>query len=116
VPSWLELLQGIVSVTRHVQEMQTELRALRSDTEIRVRAMERIQSQTAGENLSGRVRELEQTVAGLTQSIVRLEEARATTRADVRAEITAAVAELRVRYAEEQARRQPDRPSLPDDS
>jgi DhnA family fructose-bisphosphate aldolase class Ia len=94
--------------------LQLEQRALRNDAEVRLRALERMQAQSAGENLTGRIVivALEQTVAHLSQAVARLEEARATIRAEVRAEVTAVVSELRVRFAEEQKQRPPAPPAL----
>ncbi len=110
--NWLDVLQNVMSITRHVEELQLEQRALRNDTEVRLRTLERMQAQFTGENLSGRIVALEQTVAHLSQAIARLEEARATIRAEVRAEVTAAISELRVRFAEEQKQRPPEPPAL----
>jgi hypothetical protein len=46
--------------------------------------------------------------------VARLREAQATTRETVRAEITEVVAELRVRYAEQQAQSRPELPAPPE--
>ncbi len=83
----LQTLQKIATVAHRLEELSKAVDALKAEVNAQLNEHD------------GRLRVLEIAVA-------RLEEARATQREIVRAEITAAVAELRVRYAEEQAQRQ----------
>jgi hypothetical protein len=91
-PLW-EAVQQIASVTRHVAQLQTQVQDVRGE----VRALR--------QDLLERVHAVELEVAALRTEA---KAQRETQRETVRAEIATAVAELRVRYAEEQARRRLD--------
>jgi hypothetical protein len=91
------LLQDIASVTRHLKDIQQEQKDLRRELQ---HDFERLEDEA-----HTRLRVLEDRVMSL-------EAHQATTRESIRAEIAIAVSDLRVRYAEEQARRQ--RPPLED--
>jgi hypothetical protein len=88
-----QILQDIASITRHVGELQTRIDRIESS----LRAAE--------EKTSASVRAIEVDLAALRAEVSAQKE---TQRETVRAEIATAIGELRVRYAEEQARRRLD--------
>lgn len=86
-----EVLQQIVSITRHVEDLQSEVKELKQDVQsFKDRVAERLK---------------DQEVEAAT-----LKTAQANIRDMVRSEVALSIAELRIRFAEENARRQP--PSL----
>jgi hypothetical protein len=86
MPSLWEVLQDIVSITRHVDELQERITA----TEQALLELER--------KASDRIRSVEVDVASLRVSQENMREM-------VRSEVATAIADVRVRYAEEQLRR-----------
>lgn len=91
MPSAWEILQQVVSTTRHVADLQTEVKDVRQSLDaFKTQTLEKFQR--------------------VEVEIATLKAAQATTRETVRAEIATAVADLRVRYAEEVSRQQ--RPPL----
>jgi len=87
MPNVWEILQEVVSTTRHLSELRTEVQDVR-----------------------GEIRQVRDALHAIDNRVVKLEAAQATTRETVRAEIAEAVADLRVRYAEAAARRGQLRP------
>lgn len=73
MPNWLDLVQGLASVTLHISELRADVRDVRKE------------------------------VQTITVDVAGLKAAQATTRETVRAEVAQAVAELRVQYAQAEA-------------
>lgn len=88
-----EIIQEVASVTRHLAELREETTAIRADT------------QELRREMHARLEGVGERIHVLEREITALQQARETTREAIRAEIAVAVAELRARYAEEQARR-----------
>ena len=86
-----EVLQEIVSVTRHVGELQSDLKEVR-------RELHEVRDETRS------------AITAVEKDIIRLTEAQGSIREIVRSEVALALSELRARFAEEEARRQ--RPPL----
>ena len=81
-----QVLQDVASVTRHVSELQVETREIRQE-------------------LRGLREELQGKLHAMDIEIATLKAAQATSRETIRAEIAEVVAELRVRYSENEAQR-----------
>ncbi len=89
----LQTLQKIMTVTLRLDELSKEVDELEDD-------------------VRSELGEHDERIRALEVAVGRLEEARATQRETVRAEIATAIAELRVRFVEEQAQRRQEPPAL----